>query len=302
MFWFELVPTTPIMARLARGARVETIRLEIPRGATRKIVADVILAADDPRAFARGSRFMDAMDASCNTMPFPRDECIGSDLNALGPHTISLGTTTSTIDLRAGPNIMAPIEHAAVQIEAIRKEIAKLQRANDTSDAGAARLTKRRRQAQVTMLHKRLARLRVDAERRVLMVYLYAVHRTGAVHTSWDSVEVTTRGTRGILANAITWMPKRRDLMAEFEAWAFDLVDSGKIERFEGVIPVSPCTGNVCDDCFACTGEMRRTRKTGIPYHAFECTACGRQGDRHQVSARAAALLLQRAMQSGTGR
>lgn len=134
------------------------------------------------------------------------------------------------------------------------------------------------------------------------MVYLYAVHRTGAVRASWDAIEVTTRGTRGRLANAITWMPKRRDLMEEFEAWAFDLVDSRKLERFEGVIPVSPCTGNVCNDCFARTGEMRRTRKAGIPYHAFECTACGKQGDRHLVSARVAALLLQRAMLNDTGR
>jgi hypothetical protein len=302
VFWFELVPTGPIMARLARGARVESIRLEVPRGPTRKIVADVILASEDPRTFAGSTRFIDAMDASYHGVSFPRDEWIGSDLNALGPHAIALGTTTSTIDLHAGPNVMAPIEHAAKRIEAVRREIVVLQRAIDAGGAGVTRSKNGRRPAQLAMLHERLGRLRADAERRVLMVYLYALHRTGAAHASWDAVEVTTRGTRGSLAIAITTMPKRRDLMAIFERWAFDLVDAGKIGRFEGVIPVSPYTGGVCDECFARTGEARRTRKIGIPYHAFECVACGRQGDRHEVSARVAALLLQHAMNPGTGR
>jgi hypothetical protein len=302
LFWFELVPTGSIMARLARGTRVESIRLMVPRGPTRKIVADVILASEDKRTFVGSSRFIDAMDASYNGVHFPRDDCIGSDLNALGPHAIALGTTTGTIDLRAGPNIMAPIERAAKRIDAIRGEIAVLQRAMDPGGVGVIRPKNGRRRAQLSMLHDRLARLRADAERRVLMVYLYALHRTGAAHASWDAVDVATRGTRGSLAIAITTMPKRRDLMAIFERWAFDLVDAGKIGRFEGVIPVSPYTGNVCDACFARTGEMRRTRKPGIPYHSFECTACGRQGDRHQVSARVAALLLQCAVNTGTGR
>jgi hypothetical protein len=46
-------------------------------------------------------------------------------------------------------------------------------------------------------------------------------------------------------------------------------------------------------------GELRRTRKDGIPYHEFECASCGKKGSRHQVSARVSALLLKRAIEHG---
>jgi len=292
VFWFELVPTRPVITRLERGARLESIRLEVPRGPTRKIVADLILASDDPAAFTRGSNFIGSMDAAFAAKPFPRDDYVGSDLNALGPHAISIGTSTSTIDLRSGKNILAPIEEAARRISVLRVEIARLQRSIATRVAGGSDAG--RQQAQLAMLHGRVARLRADAERRVLMVYLYALHRTGAKHASWDAVSVSTRGTRGTLAIAITCMPKRAGLLGEFEAWAHDLASAGILPRFEDVTPVSPYTGQVCDDCMARTGEPRRTRKEGTPYHEFECASCGKRGNRHHVSARVSALLLKR--------
>jgi hypothetical protein len=129
---------------------------------------------------------------------------------------------------------------------------------------------------------------------------LYAVHRTGAKHASWDAISVSTRGTKGTLAIAITGMPKRAGLLAEFEAWARDLTRAGVLPRFEGVTPVSPYTGQLCDECLARTGELQRTRKEGIPYHEFECAACGKKGNRHQVSARVSALLLKRTIEQNT--
>jgi len=290
VFWFELVPTRPVITRLERGARLETIRLHVPRGPCRKIKADLVLASDDPAAFTRGSNFIGTMNAAFAAKPFPRDDYIGVDLNALGPHAIALGTSTSTIDLRSSGDLVAPIAEAARRIHDLRVEIARVQRVIATrvasgSDAG-------RQQAQLTMLHDRIARLRADAERRVLMVYLYVVHRTGAKHASWDAVTVSTRGTRGTLAIAITGMPKRAGLLAEFKSWAYDLAGAGLLPRFEDVTPVSPYTGQACDECMARTGELRRTRKDGVPYHEFECASCGKKGDRHQVSARVSALLL----------
>ncbi|MBN2152365.1 MAG: hypothetical protein JW839_13015, partial [Candidatus Lokiarchaeota archaeon] len=62
---------------------------------------------------------------------------------------------------------------------------------------------------------------------------------------------------------------------------------------------MTPFTGQACDECFARTGVLRRTRKVGTPYHEFTCTECGRTGGRHQVSARVAALLLKRAIEHG---
>ncbi len=298
VFWFELVPTKAIVSRLQRDARLESIRLNVPRGPARKVIADLVLASDDPAAFTRGSNFIGAMDAKFAAKPFPRDDFVGSDLNALGPNAIAIGTSTGTIDLRSGGNLVAPIEDAAHRIRALRVEVARLQHAIATRVAGGGDAG--RQQAQLAMLHDRIARLRADAERRVLMVYLYVLHRTGARHASWDAVAVSARGTRGTLAIAITNMPKRDGLLAEFEAWARDLARDGVLPRFEDVTPVSPYTGRICDDCIARTSQPRRTRKHGVPYHEFECASCGKKGNRHQVSARVSALLLKRAIEQNT--
>jgi hypothetical protein len=77
------------------------------------------------------------------------------------------------------------------------------------------------------------------------------------------------------------------------------LAIAGVLPRFEGVTPVSPYTGQECDDCMARTGELRRTRKGGIQYHEFECISCGKSGSRHQIPARVSALLLNRFIEQG---
>ncbi len=290
VFWFEVVPTGPIMARLRRGARLEAIRLDIPRGPAWKIVADLTLASDDPAAFTRGSNFIGAMDAAFAAKPFPHDDYIGSDLNALGPHAVALATSKEAIDLHSGANLLAPVERAAQCIHALRIEIARVQHAIDAATASG--IDAGRQLGQLAMLHQRIARVRGDAERHVLMIYLYALHRSGAKHASWDAITVSTRGTKGTFATAITGMPKRAGLLADFETWARDIATAGLLPHFEDVTPVSPYTGQACDDCFSRTGELRRTRKAGTPYHEFECTLCGKVGGRHPVSARVAALLL----------
>ena len=290
VFWFQLLPTGPIVERLRRGARLETIRLDIPRGPARKIVADMVLASEDRVPFTCATRFIGALHATHGAKWFPHDAYLGCDLNALGPHAIALGTSKETIDLRSGSNLLGPIEQAALHIHALRVEISRVQHAiavatSNGVDAG-------RQQGQLALLHQRIARVREVAARHVLMIYLYVLHRTGARHASWDAVTVSTRGTRGTLAIAVTGMPKRAGLLAEFETWARDLASAGLLPRFEDVTPVTPCTGRACDDCFATTGKLRHTRKASIPYHEFECTSCGKTGERHQVSPRVAALLL----------
>ena len=290
VFWFQLVPTKGIIQRLNRGARLETIRLNPPAGADRKIIADVILSADDHVPFQRSSAFIDELDALHGTKCFPRDDFIGLDLNALGPHALAVGTPCSRISLLDEGDLMAPLVKAANRIRAISGEIGRLQAAlAATPDAGRVG----RMQGQLSLLFRRRARLRDDAERRVLKLYLYCIHRTGAVHAGWDALAIDTRGTRGTLATAITYMPKRRDLMDELAAWASDLQSAGLLPRFKDVVPVSPYTGQTCDECFAATGRQGRTRKKGIPYHSFECTSCGATGNRHEVSARVSALVLQ---------
>ena len=191
-----------------------------------------------------------------------------------------------------------PVEKAARRIHALRVEIARVQHAIDAAMVNHDAVGRQR--SQLALLHRRIARVRGDAERHVLMIYLYVLHRTGARHASWDAVAVSTRGTRGTLAIAITSMPKRAGLFADFETWAHDLASAGVLPRFEDVTPVTPYTGRACDDCFAATGELRYTRKAGIPYHGFECTSCGKHGNRHEVSARLSALLLKQLIEQAT--
>ena len=300
IFWFQLVPTPPIINRLRKGARLKSIRLNVPSGPTRKIVADMTLISDDPEAFARSNGFIKEMNDEFGTKFFPRDDFIGVDFNKLGKHGIAVGTVNQRINLHEGKNIMASIEKAAGKIDAIRGEIGRLQGAiaSNTVDGGR----RGRQEAQLSLLHKRLANVRKDAERKVLMIYLYAIHRTGARHASWDAVTVSTLGKHGTLANAITYMPKRKDLKDEFESWSRDLVDAGLLPSFKGVTPVSPFTSQVCDDCFSRTGKQARTRKKGIPYHDFECTnpSCGNKGNRHEVSARVSAIMLKSKIEAST--
>ena len=298
VFWFELIPTGPIVARLRRGARLEAIRLDVPRGPSRKIIADMILASEDRVPFARATKFIGAMHATHGATSFPHDDYIGCDLNALGPNAIALGTSKDNIDLHAGADLLAPIEVAARRIHALRIEITRVHHAIDAGTANA--VDAGRQKGQLALLHQRIARVRGDAERHVLMIYLYALHRTGAKHASWDAVTISTRGTRGTLAIAITGMPKRAGLLADFETWARDLASAGLLPRFEDVTPVSPYTGRACDECFATTGELRHTRKASIPYHEFKCTSCGKTGNRHQVSARVAALLLRQIVEQSS--
>ncbi|MHA2000353.1 MAG: hypothetical protein ACTSU9_19765, partial [Promethearchaeota archaeon] len=84
--------------------------------------------------------------------------------------------------------------------------------------------------------------------------------RTRKPTKTWDALAIDTRGTRGTLATAITYMPKRRDLMDELAAWVSDLQSAGLLPRFKDVVPVSPYTGQTCDECFAATGRQGRTR------------------------------------------
>ncbi|MHC4229169.1 MAG: hypothetical protein ACYSW0_17215 [Planctomycetota bacterium] len=301
IFWFQLVPTGPIIKRLQKGARLESIRLNVPSGPARKIVADLTLSAEDHVAFARNGEFIKGLDNEFGKKHFPRDDYISNDLNKLGEHAIAIGTASAKISLVDEGNLMATIVQKAKRIDDARKEIGLIQgtMARDDVDPGKAG----RQAAQVTLLHKRVSRLHEQAERELLMVYLYCMKRTGATHAGWDSVAVETKGKRGTLAKAITFMPKKKGLMAEFKAWARDLKDAGTLPRFEKVVPVSPYTSQACDACFAKTGKQSRTRSKETRYHEFKCTmsGCPSKGtiaNRHEVSARVSAIMLKQQVEN----
>ena len=297
IFWFQLVPTKPIIKRLQEGAMLESIRLNVPRGPTRKIVADLTLSADDPAVFARSSKFIDAMDREFGKKHFPKDNYISNDFNKLGEHAIAVGTPSGRISLVDSGNVMKSIKKKADRIGRIYENIGSILKALEMNAVDPGK--RGRQEAQVTLLHQRIARLHAQAEREIIMVYLYSIYRVGATHVGWDSVTVDTRGKRGVLAKAITFMPKKKGLMAEFEAWVLDLKAAGKLPRFEKVVPMSPYTSQACDECFARTGKQAKTRSKDTKYHEFRCTTPGCPNhdtveNRHEISARVSAILLQK--------
>lgn len=95
-------------------------------------------------------------------------------------------------------------------------------------------------------------------------------------------------------------MLRRKDLYEEFVKWARDLKHSGKQQNYEATTAITPYTGQICDKCLAKTGKLKRTRKQGLPYHAFKCVECRTEGDRHQVSARVSALILKQYIEADT--
>ncbi len=133
----------------------------------------------------------------------------------------------------------------------------------------------------------------VEMKRQSLMMYLYVAMKTGAKYLSWDAITgITTRGTHGALAQAVTYLAKRKDLFDEFVQWAEDLKERTLLPAYEQGIPVSPYTSQTCGDCFSLTGVQNRTRVSGIPYDEFQCKECGMVSNRHSNAARVSAILL----------
>ena len=139
-----------------------------------------------------------------------------------------------------------------------------------------------------------------EMKRHALMVYLFVAWKANAKYIGWDSIGgISTRGKQGALAQAVTYLPKRKGLYDEFRQWAADLKAQGLLAHYESTIPVSPFNSHVCASCFQQTGIQTRTRVNGITYDTFQCKNCGRSSqknmnlDRHSNSARVSALLLQ---------
>lgn len=298
VFWFKLPPTKPIIKRIQRGARLESIRLNVPRGPTRKIVADLILTAKDPEVFARSGDFIRVLDEKYGHKPLPLGDYLGCDWNKLGGNALVVGTEKDRIDLRKDGDLMESIEAAASSIEALRKEIGLLQRSMTKNRAKEGK--KGRQESQLTLLHQKIARIKKQAEKELLMRYLYLAWRVGAKHVGWDAIKVSTRGRKGELASVIRNMPKRQALFEEFKEWAKDLKKAGILPNYKSTRAVMPYTGQICDECLSTTGKMKRTGKKDTPYKKFTCMDCGSEGGRHQVSARVSALLLKQQVEADT--
>jgi hypothetical protein len=301
-YWLQVIPTKKIIECLRHGAAVKLLRLNPPRGPARKIIVDVILEAKDREPFRHRTRFIKAMDRRYSAKPLPRSGFLNIDFNTKGENVIAVGTDTSRVDLTAasGHDMMEGFVHFDEKIDTLLEGRKHLQAAIDRSEGKSGRENKNhRRVVEQHLVNRRVGTIHAQQDREVVLHYAYITYRTGATHVGWDGIDVNTRGTRGTLARAVTYMPKQKGLYRYFVDLCGDLSAEHVLTGLEGIHVTSPYTSQVCDECLARDGVARRTRDQSTPYHVFKCTACGSEGNRHQVSARVGALLLKRNIEEG---
>ena len=301
-FLFQAIPSKKIVNCLRRGAEVRDIRLNVPKGPTNKIVADIVLSSRDPSSFRREGKFLKAWDDDFENPYLPPHEFLGSDINRIGKYMVATANPDEEHDLS---KIMHRYEKAHYRLEKMRcVEIPRIQTrlSSGKNEIGKLLSVEKRGRlaAQLTLLHQKREKLTKEMKRQALMTYLYVAWKTSAKYVGWDSIGgISTRGARGALAQAITYLPKRKNLYDEFRQWANDLKAQGILPHYETTIPVSPYNSQTCAECFQQTGKQERSRVKEIPYDAFSCKRCGRgsQSDpainRHSNSARVSAILLQ---------
>ncbi|MBA7625724.1 hypothetical protein ES703_33156 [subsurface metagenome] len=302
LFWFQLIPSKKIVECVRRGAEVRDIRLNVPKGPTNKIVVDIVLSSENLSSFQHGGKFLKTWDDDFGNSKLPRHDILGSDFNRIGKYMVATANPDEEHELKG---IMKRYKDAHDKLEKFRKwEIPHAQVQISTGiDQKGNRISaekKGRLETQVTLLHRRRQRLMKEMKRQALMLYLFVAWKVRAKYLAWDSIGgISTRGHKGALAQAITYLPKRKALYNEFKQWAEDLKQQGFLTHYKDTIPMSPFNSQVCASCFQQSGEAKRTRVNDIPYDAFQCKICGRdtRGDpkinRHSNSARVSALLLQ---------
>jgi len=305
--WFQVLPSKKIMSCISRGAHVRDIRLNVPSGPTKKIVVDIVLSASERSAFQHEGRFLKAWDEKQESLNIPTHDIIGVDFNRIGPYMVSTASPKEEHDVSL---MMKAYQETHETLERIRKwEIPRVQACLDKGvDKKGKPITDEKRgrlQAQLSLFHRRSERLMKESKRQALMVYLYLGWKSQAHHFGWDAIAgISTRNTNGALAQAITYLPKRKGLYIEFTQWATDLRQQGLLPSYTDTIPVSPFNSQVCAACFQTTSTQARSRKRGIPYHEFTCKKCGRNTQanpvihRHSNSARMNALLVRQLVNS----
>jgi hypothetical protein len=283
--WFRLFPTKKIRSCVQRGAVVKSIRLNVPQGATKKIIVDIILGADSRASFRHSTRFLHHWEEQFPNVAIPKSPYLGQDLNRIGQYMLALGTDQRELDIAA---LLADFEQAYRKLELFRKKVIPPLQKNLTCKKDGKN---GRRRTELTNVHKKRGQLMQEANRRVLMVYLYAIWQAQARHVAWDGIEgLTPRGKKGDFAVAIQYLPNRLDQFDLFCDWLADLQSLDLVSPETQVHVVSPFTSAVCPFCYANSGKRKKNRLKGTSYHEFQCKICGYTGNRHSTAAMVEAI------------
>ena len=99
ILWFEIYASKKIRTCILNGAEVEAIRLNVPRGPSKKIIADIILVSKDARAFYHATNFLEKWERDNPSLTIPLSNYIGSDFNTLGKNMVALSNRQGKISL-----------------------------------------------------------------------------------------------------------------------------------------------------------------------------------------------------------
>ena len=293
--WFRLLPTKKIMKCLKKGAVVKSIRLNVPKGASNKIIADITLGAGSRAPFIRSSQFLKTWEQKYVNSNIPNSVYLGKDLNRIGKFMIALANSTETIDIS---EIMAEFERAYKKLELYRKKIIpNIQRNLILKKDGL----NGRRKTEITSIHNKKHKFMKEYNQRVLMMYLYAIYKSNARHASWDGIEgITTRGKKKGFAISIQYLPNNLDQFKIFCEWLDDLKFKELIDENTKIHLVSPYTSAVCPKCYSNSGKLNKNRDKRVDYHEFKCKKCGFVENRHSSAAMVEAISVKIAVEGIT--
>jgi predicted RNA-binding Zn-ribbon protein involved in translation (DUF1610 family) len=283
--WFRLVPTKKIRECVQQGAVVKAIRLNVPRGASNKIVADVILGATSRAPFSHSARFLQHWEELFKTVDIPESLYLGQDWNRLGKYMLALGTDQCELAISA---LMAEFDREYQKLELFRKKLIPALQRNLTCKKDGKN---GRRKTEITNLHNKREQIMREYNRRGLMVYLYAIWKARARHVTWDGIEgLSPKGKKGDFAVAVQSLPNNRDQFTLFHDWLDDLKSREFLSPETQIHVVSPFTSEVCPRCYAKLGKRNKNRDKTTAYHEFKCKECGYMGNRHSTAAMVEAI------------
>jgi hypothetical protein len=293
-FWFQLVPSKKIVKCLQQGAIVRDIRLNIPKGPTRKIIADIVLSSSDKSCFHHEGNFLKSWDNKFSELQFPSHSLLGVDFNRIGKYMVAVATPDSELNIT---KMMELYESTYEKLEIYRTcEIPNIQSKIDKNSNGKEDNSKKmgRLKAQITLLYQKQQNLMKEMKRQAIMLYLFIAYKTGANYLSWDSIGgISNRGKSGALAQAITYLPKQKAQFELCKQWAEDLRTQQLLNNYKDIIPVSSFTSQICAHCFKNTGKLKKTLVKGLDYDIFQCKECSKTSNRHSNAAQVSALLLE---------
>ncbi len=258
----RVIATKKMRILISEGARVRSVRVLPPEGPTKKVRFNIILEIPD---FKPSTKFLDRIKIKKRSV-----ESVGTDPNRPSKNVFVIGSTERV-----------PLGDTS-RVELISKRIVRLR------DVVLPRLTRKRakyeRQSkkrmsyklkkEIVMVHARIARLKTELDRgcgRLLAEVVYE-YRPEVIGYEMSISKMSTRGTRGALAKAITHMPKRLEAIMEYTLEVLDV--KGVTVETKGVAPRVSTHVN-------CGGRLRTTDD----WDTLRCNECGERVNRHHNAA-----------------